>query len=145
MPRFKVTMLTTLALFVLAVAASTASAAASLTPLGINTLGNGVSGDGSVVVGISPSDNAWGQAFRWTAAGGIQGLGRPPGHFYSYARAVNADGSVVVGGSQFTDGVSEFTPPIPPAGPPPAACKASATCRAAGGQLWPWASAAMAR
>jgi probable HAF family extracellular repeat protein len=36
------------------------------------------------------------------------GLGRPPGDFYSYASAVNADGSVVVGGSQSSDVESEI-------------------------------------
>ena len=89
------------------------AAAASLTPLGdlpggggINSIANGVSGDGSVVVGISGGYG--GQAFRWTAAGGMEGLGRPPAHFYSYARAVNNDGSVVVGGGQSSDVESEI-------------------------------------
>jgi probable HAF family extracellular repeat protein len=84
---------------------STAFATAILTPVGdlpggIYNISNGVSADGSVVVGNSYDDSG-GQAFRWTAAGGMVGLGRPPGDFYSYARAVNADGSVVVGGSDY--------------------------------------------
>jgi probable HAF family extracellular repeat protein len=38
------------------------------------------------------------QAFRWTAAGGMQGLGFLPGAgFHSTARSISADGSVVVG------------------------------------------------
>jgi probable HAF family extracellular repeat protein len=85
------------------------ASAASLTPLGdlpggggLYSIANGVSADGSVVVGNRYSDTE-GQAFRWTAAGGMVGLGRPPGDFYSYARAVNADGSVVVGGSDYAD------------------------------------------
>jgi probable HAF family extracellular repeat protein len=117
-------------------AVSNAFAAASLTPLGNlrgdpSSIGNGVSGDGSVVVGTSGGYG--GQAFRWTASVGMVGLGRPPGDFYCYARAVNGDGSVVVG--------EVTTPPTtaprsiasrPPAGPPPVACKASTICRAAG-------------
>src|SRR5262245_36620925 len=91
---------------------SSAFAAASLTPVGqlpggIYNISNGVSPDGSVVVGNSYSDSD-GQAFRWTAAGGMLGLGMPPGDFYSYARGVNGDGSVVVGGSDSADINSEI-------------------------------------
>ena len=53
----------------------------------------GVSGDGSVVVGYSYSANGL-EAFRWTQAGGIVGLG---GVSQSSAQAVSGDGSVVVG------------------------------------------------
>jgi probable HAF family extracellular repeat protein len=92
-------------------AAARAFAAASLTSLGDlpgdpSSIANGVSGDGSVVVGNAGGYG--GQAYRWTAAGGMVGLGRPPGDFYSYARAVNGDGSVVVGGSQYADVESEI-------------------------------------
>jgi uncharacterized membrane protein len=53
----------------------------------------GVSADGSVVVGHSGN-----QAFRWTAAGGMQGLGYlSPLDKTSAAYAISADGSVVVG------------------------------------------------
>ena len=48
--------------------------------------------DGSVVVG-----DAGGQAFRWSQTTGMQFLGVLPGHFYSSATGVSADGSVVVG------------------------------------------------
>jgi probable HAF family extracellular repeat protein len=37
------------------------------------------------------------RAFRWTAAGGMQNLGTPPGSDDSMAHGVSADGSVVVG------------------------------------------------
>jgi hypothetical protein len=75
---------------------STAFAAASLTPLGIDSVGNGVSGDGAVAVGVSGGYG--GQAFRWTAAGGMQGLGDlPGGAFSSGAGGVSGDGSVIVG------------------------------------------------
>lgn len=66
----------------------------------------GVSADGTVVVGAggtgwyewdvaAPSSS---EAFRWTAAGGMVGLGALPGT-YSRATAVSADGSVVIGQS----------------------------------------------
>jgi len=77
-----------------------AFAAASLTPLGNYSVANGVSCDGSVVVGNSLSASA-NEAFRWTRAGGMVGLGIPPGDLSSYARGVNGDGSVVVGGSDY--------------------------------------------
>ncbi len=62
---------------------------------------SGTSGDGTVVVGTtehSPSFNAYGQAFRWTASGGMQGLGylRPNG-VYSRANGISRDGGTIVG------------------------------------------------
>lgn len=63
----------------------------------------GVSGDGSTVVGYSNSQvsgisGSPFQAFRWTAAGGMEGLGDLPfGAYQSIARSVSDDGSVVVG------------------------------------------------
>ncbi|MFV5212905.1 autotransporter domain-containing protein [Azonexus caeni] len=58
-----------------------------------------VSADGSTVVGISRGVgvNDIPEAFRWTAAGGMLGLGTLNGGTYSIANGVNADGSVVVG------------------------------------------------
>jgi probable HAF family extracellular repeat protein len=47
-----------------------------------------------------------GQAFRWTAAGGMVGLGYLPGNSQSYSAAVNADGSIVVGSSSGSGGGS---------------------------------------
>lgn len=68
-------------------------------PGGVSVLGsaNGVNADGSVVVGYAGSE--FGQeAFRWTAASGMIGLGDlPGGSFRSEARAVSADGKVIVG------------------------------------------------
>ena len=63
---------------------------------------NGVSADGSTVVGHSSSAADAGnydeEAFRWTAAAGMVGLGDlPGGDFYSDALDVSADGSTVVG------------------------------------------------
>jgi probable HAF family extracellular repeat protein len=57
---------------------------------------NAVSGDGSVVVGGSKSTSGY-QAFRWTADGGMVGLGKLPSSTTSEATAVSGDGSVVVG------------------------------------------------
>jgi probable HAF family extracellular repeat protein len=55
-----------------------------------------VSADGSVVVGGSYNAAWQGRAFRWTALGGMQGLGTLGG-VQSEAYGVSADGSVVVG------------------------------------------------
>jgi probable HAF family extracellular repeat protein len=63
----------------------------------------GVSADGSVVVGVS------GEAFRWTEATGMVGLGDFPGGFSSSAaRGVSADGSIVVGSSYSSLGYEAF-------------------------------------
>jgi len=60
------------------------------------SVGYGVSGDGSVVVGESGTFSNT-QAFRWTAAKGMVGLGFLPGSRWSSAKAISADGRVVVG------------------------------------------------
>lgn len=61
----------------------------------------GVSGDGTVVVGAGSSAASGltkSEAFRWTAATGMIGLGDLPGDpFFSSAVDVSDDGSVVVG------------------------------------------------
>jgi probable HAF family extracellular repeat protein len=65
------------------------------------------SADGSVIVGTAvaaPGPNGPSERFRWTAAGGMQGLGFLPGTTQSAAYAVSADGSVVVG---FSAGATE--------------------------------------
>jgi cysteine-rich repeat protein/probable HAF family extracellular repeat protein len=57
----------------------------------------GVSADGSVIVGTSSSASG-SEAFRWTAAGGMEGLGDLEGGLFSSgAWAMSADGSVIVG------------------------------------------------
>jgi uncharacterized membrane protein len=63
--------------------------------------------DGSVVVGTAYGRNQVPQmAYRWTEAGGMQGLGfARPGHAFSNAYAVSSDGNVIVGTSVgFNDG-----------------------------------------
>jgi probable HAF family extracellular repeat protein len=57
----------------------------------------GVSGNGAIVVGDSNSINGI-EAFRWTAAIGLQPLGDlPGGDFHSRAFAISDDGSVIAG------------------------------------------------
>jgi probable HAF family extracellular repeat protein len=56
----------------------------------------GVSADGQVVVGRSVSTSGY-EAYRWTASGGMVGLGTLTGMTVSQANAVSADGSVIVG------------------------------------------------
>jgi probable HAF family extracellular repeat protein len=68
---------------------------------------DGVSADGSVVVGRSSSANSLGEAFRWTQSNGMTGLGFLPNDSpfpensfkSSIATELSADGSVVVGSS----------------------------------------------
>jgi probable HAF family extracellular repeat protein len=68
-----------------------------------------VSTDGSVAVGSSYTASwALEQAFRWTQAGGMVGLGFLPGGSASFATAVSPDGSVVVGTSSSYAGYPAF-------------------------------------
>ena len=70
-----------------------------------------VSADGSVVVGLSATDDfsSDDEAFRWTSGGGMVGLGDlPGGGVFSRALAVSDDGNVVVGWSSSTNGFEAF-------------------------------------
>lgn len=60
----------------------------------------GLSADGLVVVGGCPTGATCSEAWRWTQAGGIQGLGFLPGESTSGASATSADGAVVYGASE---------------------------------------------
>jgi probable HAF family extracellular repeat protein len=79
--------------------------AASLTPLGdlpggtFSSSPKGVSADGSVVVGVSSSGSS-NEAFRWTAASGMVGLGSFHSSPESQALGVSADGSTIVGSAR---------------------------------------------
>ncbi len=78
-------------------------------PTGLGTLNynssdaRGISGNGAVVVGDAEDRTLNGvsnlQAFRWTSATGMVGLGFLPGDTISAAFAASGDGSVVVGSS----------------------------------------------
>jgi len=62
--------------------------------------GTGISADGVTVVGRMESGSSTvpgREAFRWTPAGGMQGLGYLDGGVTSQANGVSADGGVVVG------------------------------------------------
>lgn len=88
---------------------------ATITPLGYlpnvgiytQSHGYGVSADGSTVVGWSYGLNAQ-EAFRWTRADGMVGLGSLPGSWNSSAYGVSADGSTVVGISASGSGSQAF-------------------------------------
>jgi len=69
-----------------------------------------VSGDGLVVVGDSRSAAAkGGEAFRWTASGGMVSIGDLPGEpNLSRAFAVSQDGSVIVGRGRSASGAEAF-------------------------------------
>lgn len=71
--------------------------ATGVTPAGAAYAANA---DGSVIVGQTRSvaSGQGGEAFRWTADGGMQPLGDlPGGAFQSWAYACSADGNVIVG------------------------------------------------
>jgi len=72
-----------------------------------------VSADGSTVVGVGHSGwyypSGSGEAFCWTPATGMVGLGRlPGGSLVSYALGISADGSTVVGSSGSGSGYEAF-------------------------------------
>jgi probable HAF family extracellular repeat protein len=79
------------------------------TSAGVEALGTGrgdahdVSADGSVVAGSRATGAGWFEAFRWTAATGIVGLGALPGadRVESYGEDMSDDGSVIVGGCSY--------------------------------------------
>jgi probable HAF family extracellular repeat protein len=69
---------------------------------------NGVSADGSVIVGGGSSSNG-SEAFLWTQADGMVGLGDlAGGGFSSIAYGVSADGCVVAGTGNSTNGTEAF-------------------------------------
>jgi probable HAF family extracellular repeat protein len=107
---------TLLILFASALVPALDTQAASFTGLGdlpggsFDSGATAVSADGSVVVGRSSVDFCCYEAFRWTSAGGMVGLGQLDGGgfgFNSFATAVSADGSVVVGFGTPASGTEE--------------------------------------
>lgn len=71
----------------------------SLGSLGYDSVAQGVSADGSIVVGKSRNGSGHFEGFRWSAGDGMVGLGFLPGHQGSSATAISADGAVIVGAS----------------------------------------------
>ncbi|MCX8145647.1 MAG: autotransporter domain-containing protein [Azovibrio sp.] len=67
------------------------------------THANGISADGRVVIGEHQASSEGWQAFRWSAAGGLQIMGTLGGNA-SMAYAANRDGSVIVGAAKRLDG-----------------------------------------
>ena len=83
-----------------AAAAASSAYAQSFTGLGTlpgdtQTLGFGISADGTTVVGASGSNNYYHHAFRWRASTGMVSIG--VGENFAFAHACNADGTVVCG------------------------------------------------
>jgi probable HAF family extracellular repeat protein len=68
---------------------------------------NAVSGDGLTIVG-NQYFGGNNQAFRWTLATGMVGLGIPAGYTQSIARSISADGSVIVGQAVGSGGSEAF-------------------------------------
>jgi probable HAF family extracellular repeat protein len=70
----------------------------------------GITPDGSVVVGYATFPDQSIQAFRWTAVGGLEGLGylSPRGVGYDTAYGVSADGTVIVGEAASPEGQQAF-------------------------------------
>ncbi len=58
---------------------------------------NAISRDGNVIVGMSQSSGGRTDAFRWTAAGGMQALPPLPISNATFAYGTNHDGSIIVG------------------------------------------------
>ncbi len=70
----------------------------------------GVSADGTIVVGAIGSDGLAREAFRWTEAEGMVGLGDSAGQGEQFqcAYAVSADGTVIVGAGRTSSGQEAF-------------------------------------
>lgn len=90
---------------------ASSAAAESLTPIpilpgGDYRIATAISGDGSAVTGYGPPAGA----IRWIVGGGWTALGAIPGdHGYSYGAGISADGSVVVGRSEWGPPFSRST------------------------------------
>jgi probable HAF family extracellular repeat protein len=70
---------------------------------GAVSVGEGISADGTMVAGYGGAPSQ--EAFRWTESTGMIGLGDlPGGKFFSFARAISADGNAIIGFSGSDDG-----------------------------------------
>jgi len=63
----------------------------------VNSRAFGISNDGAVVTGHATNASSTNQAFVWTQAAGMVGIGTLPGYAQSYGEAVSGDGQVVIG------------------------------------------------
>ena len=63
----------------------------------IESFATAMSADTNVVAGFAQSNLGGWQAFRWTQATGMTGLGFLPGYSLSHASAISADGTTIVG------------------------------------------------
>ena len=74
-----------------------------------NCMSNGVSSDGSVVVGYGSYQLTQANAFRWSLSGGMVNLGDFPGGMnYSCAYGISADGVYTVGRASSSSGGNAF-------------------------------------
>lgn len=69
---------------------------------------NGVSADGSLVVGTSKNESGQIEAFLWNDSDGMAGLGTLAGYSSSTGVAVSADGATVVGSSSSGTGAEAY-------------------------------------
>jgi probable HAF family extracellular repeat protein len=76
------------------------------------TYAQGVSADGSIVVGHSTSSvpGEGGRAFRWAEGTGMVALPLPPGRTFSEAEGISANGRVVVGSVGFPSPSAAHSP-----------------------------------
>lgn len=107
---FNVKTQTALVAAIASLCVTNAASAASFTGLGFlpsasnnYSFSGDISQNGLVVAGQATNSAGQQEAFRWTAATGMQGLGilsaNPSGNLRSYANGISADGSVIVGGT----------------------------------------------
>jgi probable HAF family extracellular repeat protein len=76
---------------------------------GLTSWAEGVTGDGTTVVGTSEAAPGVFQGFRWTEQEGLVGLGfLPGGKSFSTAGAISQDGNVIVGQSESEVGKQAF-------------------------------------
>src|SRR5215472_9988228 len=74
----------------------------------LSSTAQGVSADGTTIVGFTLTSSGFAQAFGWTQAGGMNGLGVLGGGYGSTAMDVSHDGSVIVGYAGTSSGQRAF-------------------------------------
>tara|TARA_R110000868_G_scaffold877_10_gene6579 strand:+ start:1506 stop:3437 length:1932 start_codon:yes stop_codon:yes gene_type:complete len=84
---------------------NTETSIGSLRGAGFPSAARGVSGDGTIVVGDSESNNAVTRPIYWTAGGGMHELS-PGANYVGSATAISSDGSTIVGVNYIGGGVA---------------------------------------